>query len=366
MQSYQMTVDKDLLYDVQQEVNEILFESEQILIQLEEDPDSEQLLRSLFRLIHTVKGDLTLVEMFPLIPLISSTEDILDYIRKGKMAYSSICSDLLLLLLDQTQAFISDCYNQGKTEYDNELFDQLCSLIAKVQPEASNAENNQYLASIVTLLDPNISFTEQQQETDIHEQISSEIEEELSQDLAFFRQLMAPVEFRSQYWRGRTERIVKLCLLLNREASYPVNESQLVAAGFVHDFGMAFMPLNILHKNSPLTDSELQLMKTHVQASANLFINMPKWQEAKEIVQQHHERVDGKGYPNALTEANICDGAKILAIADTFEAMTHQRAFHSHQKRPIVRAMAEINQCANKQLSSKWIMIFQKMLNKRA
>ena len=48
---------------------------------------------------------------------------------------------------------------------------------------------------------------------------------------------------------------------------------------------------------------------------------------------------------------------------DTFEAMTHHRAHTSHQKRPIVRAMAEINQCAGKQLSSEWIMIFQRMLN---
>ncbi|MFK5892388.1 MAG: HD domain-containing phosphohydrolase [Pseudomonadota bacterium] len=363
MLTYKITVDKDLLHDVQQELNENFLESEQVLIQLEQDPDNIQLQRALFRLIHTVKGSLALLEMTPLIPILSATEDILDYIRNGKIHYSSLCSDLLLLVIDQVQMFISDCYQQGKTEYNFELFEQYCILISKVQADASELQNNQYLASVVHLLDPNLSLSPQQKEIDIHEQLSSEIEEEISQDLSFFRQLMAPVEFRSQYWHGRTERIIKLALSLNREADYPVNESQLVAACYIHDFGMAFMPLNILHKNTPLTTSEHKLMETHVQASADLFINITNWQEAKQIVLQHHERVDGKGYPNNLNESQICDGAKILAIADTFEAMTHQRAYHSHQKRPIVRAMAEINQCADKQLSSQWIMIFQQMIS---
>jgi len=366
MLTYKTSVNKDLLYDVQQELNEILLESEQVLIQLEQVPENKQLLRALYRFIHTVKGNLTLVEMSPLIPLLSATEDILDYIRNGKLPYSSICSDFLLLMLDRVQTFISDCNESGKTQYDNELFDQLCILISKIQPYTNVMLINQHLTSLVSLLDPNISFAEPQQETNIHEQLSSAIKEEISHDLSFFRQLMAPVEFRSQYWRGRTERIVKLALLLNREASYPVNESQLVAACYVHDFGMALMPLNMLHKNTPLTASEHKLMENHVQASANLFINMPNWQEAKQIVLQHHERADGKGYPNGLNEENICDGAKILSIADTFEAMTHQRAWHSHQKRPIVRAMAEINQCANKQLSLVWVMTLQRMINKRA
>jgi HD-GYP domain-containing protein (c-di-GMP phosphodiesterase class II) len=363
MQIHKNTVDNDLLNDVQQELSEIILECEQVLIQLEDTPDDEELLRAIFRLVHTVKGSLTLVEMNPLIPVLSSTEDILDYIRKGKIKYSSICSDLLLLILDRVHVFIAECNRDGETEYDNVLFDQLCALISKVLPEANEIQNNQYLTSSISLLDPNITVSTVQSETDIQEQLSSEIKEEISLDLSFFRQLMAPVEFRSLYWRGRTERIVKLALLLNREAGYPVNETQLVAASYVHDFGMAFMPLNLLHKNTPLTEAEHQLMKNHVQSSADVFANMPNWKEAKQIVLQHHERVDGKGYPNALKEIEICDGAKILAIADTFEAMTHQRAHHSHQKRPIVRAMAEINHCADKQLSAGWIMILQQMIN---
>jgi HD-GYP domain-containing protein (c-di-GMP phosphodiesterase class II) len=365
MLTYKSSVEKDLLSDVQNEISEMLLESEQVLIQLEQDAENKQLLRALFRFIHTIKSSLTLVEMTPLIPLLSATEDVLDYIRNGKLSYSSICSDLLLLILDRVQTFISDCYELGKTQYDNELFDQLSILISKIQPDTNMMLINQHLVSLVSLLDPNISFADPQQEMNIHEQLSSEIEEEISHDLSFFRQLMAPVEFRSQYWRGRTERIVKIAVLLNREAAYPINESQLVAACYVHDFGMAFMPLKMLHKNTPLTASEYQLMESHVQASADLFTNMPNWQEAKQIVLQHHERVDGKGYPNRLNEKNICDGAKILAIADTFEAMTHQRAWHSHQKRPIVRAMAEINLCANKQLSSVWVMTLQRMINKK-
>jgi HD-GYP domain-containing protein (c-di-GMP phosphodiesterase class II) len=149
-------------------------------------------------------------------------------------------------------------------------------------------------------------------------------------------------------------------LILNRLAGRPVNEQDLAVAVYVHDFGMAFIPVELLHKQTQLDDAEILLLRSHVQSSAQLLQQLPRWQAAREIVLQHHEAVDGSGYPFGLREREISDGAKMLAIADSFDAMTHHRAYASHQKRPIIRAVKEINQCAGKQLSPYWVEVFNR------
>jgi len=355
-------VEMDLLIDVNEELHEMYDVCEEYLIELEKQPKNLELQRSLFRSIHTIKGDLQMVEMYPLVPVLAATEDLLGYIREGKMPYTGIFSDLVLLIIDRVKVFIDDCIGLGETEYDNKLFEALCEQLGQITPE-NPLYHEKLLESAVTLLDPSLSYTNRKEKNESKQNLNLKVELDIESDLNFFSQLMNPVEQRSQYWQGRTDRIVKLAILLNQAGGEPVNESQLAAACYVHDFGMAFMPLHILHKNSPLTIEEYELMCTHVQSGAQLLENMHSWEEARKIVLQHHERVDGKGYPHGLTENEISEGAKILAIVDTFEAMTHHRAHTSHQKRPIVRAMAEINQCAGKQLSSEWIMIFQRMLN---
>ncbi|WP_394392914.1 HD-GYP domain-containing protein [Shewanella woodyi] len=84
--------------------------------------------------------------------------------------------------------------------------------------------------------------------------------------------------------------------------------------------------------------------------------------EAAQIVLQHHEQVDGAGYPNHLTGDKICDGAKIIAIADTFDARSHERAHHTLLKRPLVRTMNEINNFSGTQFDPYWVEIFNQVV----
>ncbi len=172
------------------------------------------------------------------------------------------------------------------------------------------------------------------------------------------------VEDRSLYWQGRSERIFSLVLDMNRQAGNPIDEHQLEAAVYMHDVGMAFLPLSVLHKEEELAEEEKNCMQTHTLLGAQLLEHMPEWAEAARIVREHHERCDGEGYPNKLTENDICDGAKILAIADTFESMTHERADRVH-KRPMLRVIAEINGCKGLQFSETWVRIFNDLIRKR-
>jgi len=72
------------------------------------------------------------------------------------------------------------------------------------------------------------------------------------------------------YWEGRGDRIAKLAAYINKIAGSPIDEDQLAVACYMHDFGMAFMPIHILHKQGTLEDQEFNLMRSHVYKSARL------------------------------------------------------------------------------------------------
>lgn len=361
-------LDEDILIDLLEEINELYEASEQTLIELELKPEDNELQRSLFRSIHTIKGDLGLVNFSPLIPLLQHGEDLLDYLRKGQIQYTSTMSDLVLLIMDKVKVFVQSCIKTGQAEYDKELFEQLVNAIMRITPENSD-QHEQLLAKAVLLLDPSLDLGqvhEQQGVTSASESLVSiattgipkSTTNEEREDLIFFRELMKPIEKRSMYWEGRGDRIAKLAGYINKVAGSPVNEVQLAVACYMHDFGMAFMPIAVLHKQEKLEEVEFNLMRSHVYKSARLLENLNQWNEARKIVMQHHERTDGSGYPLGIKEDDICEGAKLLAILDTFDAITHARAHEGHLQRPKKKAVIEINRIAKGQFSTKWMQAF--------
>ena len=360
-------LDEDILTDLLEEINELYEASEQTLIELELKPEDNELQRSLFRSIHTIKGDLGLVSFSPLIPLLQHVEDLLDFLRKGQIEYTSNMSDLVLLTMDRVKIFVESCITAGSATYDDELFLQLVIQIKRISPDNS-ALHEKLLAEAVLLLDPSLDLHYGNDENVNSEQpppvslattgIPKSISNEKRSDIVFFRELMKPIEKRSMYWEGRGDRIAKLAAYINKVAGSPIDEEQLAVACYMHDFGMAFMPIDLLHKEDKLSEQEFNLMRSHVYKSARLLEYLNQWNEARKIVMQHHERIDGTGYPLGLKEKDICDGAKLLAILDTFDAITHARAHDSHLQRPKKKAVIEINRIAKGQFSVKWMRAF--------
>ena len=99
-------------------------------------------------------------------------------------------------------------------------------------------------------------------------------------------------------------------------------------------------------------------MRSHVYKSARLLEHLDQWDMARKIVMQHHERTDGTGYPLGLKEDDICEGAKLLAIVDTYDAMTHPRAHNEDNVLSKKEAVIEINRSAKGQFSMKWVRHF--------
>ncbi|MFT4937466.1 MAG: HD-GYP domain-containing protein (c-di-GMP phosphodiesterase class II) [Paraglaciecola sp.] len=364
-------LDEDILADLLEEINELYEASEQTLIELELKPEDNELQRSLFRSIHTIKGDLGLVSFTPMIPLLQHVEDLLDYLRKGQIKYTHNMSDLVLLSMDRVKTFVQSCIRSGSAEYDDELYKHLVIQIARISPNNSE-QHEKLLSEAVLLLDPSLDLSATEKVAKSSESnsakpvtmastgIPKDISAEKRSDIVFFRELMKPIEKRSKYWEGRGDRIAKLAGYINQIAGSPIDQDQLAVACYMHDFGMAFMPINILHKESKLTETEFNLMRSHVYKSARLLEHLSQWNAARTIVMQHHERIDGSGYPLGLKDADICDGAKLLAILDTFHAVTHLRANPLHLKQPKKKAVIEINKIAEGQFCSKWMKIFNR------
>ncbi len=359
-------LEEDILSDLMEEINELYESSEQTLIELELRPEDNELQRALFRSIHTIKGDLGLVNFTPMIPLLQHVEDLLDYLRKGQVSYTSTMSDLVLLTMDRVKAFVEAVMAEGKAEYDNTLHEQLVLAISRISPD-NTVEHEKLLTEAVLLLNPALDVVTDGGDPDTVQikpptlattGIPKDMSSEKKLDVLFFRDLMQTIERRSNYWAGRGDRIAKLAMYINDIAGNPIEEDQLAVASYVHDFGIAFMPLKILHKGDALSEIEFNLMRSHVYKSARLLEHLDQWDMARKIVMQHHERTDGTGYPLGLKEEGICEGAKLLAIIDTYDAMTHSRAHNEDNLLSKKEAVIAINRSAKGQFSMKWVRHF--------
>jgi putative nucleotidyltransferase with HDIG domain len=153
--------------------------------------------------------------------------------------------------------------------------------------------------------------------------------------------LASVVETRDPYTAGHQRRTSQLAALIAKAMGLP--EEQLIGirmAALIHDIGKIEVPADILNKPAALNPEEMKLIRKHPVAGYNMLkaIEFP-WKIAQ-IVLQHHERVNGSGYPKGLTEPEILVESKILAVADVIEAMCFQRPYRP--ARGMEQALEEI------------------------
>ncbi|MEN9358065.1 MAG: hypothetical protein RL695_2236 [Pseudomonadota bacterium] len=186
--------------------------------------------------------------------------------------------------------------------------------------------------------------------------------EHVAADLLFFRLLTKQYEVRSPLFKGRRQRLLQLALDTNERAGKPIDPVQLEAAVYMHDVGMMFLPESLWLKTGKLTEDERFQMQVHPTLAAGLLERMEGWGAAAEMVAQHHEMPDGAGYPRRLKAAQICPGAKLLAIIDAFEAVMLKHGDRGTSG-SILRAIAEINAC-DSQFAAEWISPFNGVIRR--
>jgi PAS domain S-box-containing protein len=142
--------------------------------------------------------------------------------------------------------------------------------------------------------------------------------------------IASTLELRDPYTAGHQRAVAKLAVAIAGEIGVPAGDIEgIYLAGVVHDIGKIQIPAEILSKPGALSKLEFQMVQTHAQAGYDIIkgVEFP-WPVANMIL-QHHERLDGSGYPNGLKDDQILIGAKIIAIADVVQAMTAHRPYRA-------------------------------------
>jgi putative nucleotidyltransferase with HDIG domain len=169
--------------------------------------------------------------------------------------------------------------------------------------------------------------------------------------------LATAIESRDPHADGHAARVAALADAVARELGW--NRWQLRAlrvGATLHDIGKLTVPARILRKEGPLEPEELEQLRTHPEVGVRLIQPIVRARCAIPYVLHHHERWDGRGYPHGLAGAAIPLEARLLALADAFDAMTSRRSY-----RPALaddEALAEIDRCAGKQFDPALARLF--------
>lgn len=140
--------------------------------------------------------------------------------------------------------------------------------------------------------------------------------------------IAATIEMRDPYTAGHQRRVADLAAAIAREMGLPDERVRaLHIAGSIHDLGKIYVPAEILSKPRRLNDAEFGLIKLHPQAGYDILKEVKFPWPVAQIVYQHHEKLDGSGYPNGLRGSDILLEARILTVADEVEAMSSHRPY---------------------------------------
>ena len=170
-------------------------------------------------------------------------------------------------------------------------------------------------------------------------------------------ELSAAVESRDPSTRGHAARVTALADAVARRLGWSDGQLAVLRIGAtLHDVGKVVVPLSVLRKRGPLTDAELAQIRIHPSAGARVVAAIESAREALPCVLHHHERWDGRGYPHGLRGEEIPVEARLLAIADAYDAMTTNRPYR--RAIPTEDALIELERCAGSQFDPALVRVF--------
>jgi putative nucleotidyltransferase with HDIG domain len=170
-------------------------------------------------------------------------------------------------------------------------------------------------------------------------------------------ELSGAIEARDPYTRGHSARVTALAEALARALGWSEERlASLRIGGPLHDIGKLTVSDEVLRKEGRLDSLELEQIREHPRAGARILLRLAALREAIPYVLYHHERWDGNGYPSGKAGAEIPLEARVLAIADAFDAMTSDRPYRralTHDQ-----AVAEVERCAGTQFDPEIARVF--------
>jgi len=189
----------------------------------------------------------------------------------------------------------------------------------------------------------------------------SDLEKAYVQTIEILRHV---VESRDKETKGHSERVAILAKELAIELQMtPEDVETIYVAGLFHDVGKIGIPDSILLKNGPLTNEEFQTIKGHPAEGERIIISYAPFKEILSIVRGHHERYNGTGYPDGKAGEEICLGARVIAVADSFDAMMSNRTYR--RGLGFEKTLEELEKGKNTQFDPRLVDAFMRLVDKK-
>jgi HD-GYP domain-containing protein (c-di-GMP phosphodiesterase class II) len=160
----------------------------------------------------------------------------------------------------------------------------------------------------------------------------------------------------TSHGESHTNFVLLIGLSINRLMGSPIEEVELAQGLCLHDIALSAIPETI-NKTERLTEAEIERIRQHPALGAELARSMRLPETSIQVIEHHHERMDGNGYPFGLAGSQISDAGKLTAIIDSFHAMIEQRP-HKKYTRSLLRAVVEINNCTGNWYDKTWVKHF--------
>ena len=200
---------------------------------------------------------------------------------------------------------------------------------------------------------------------DMGDYIDRELEQERKSahlTKGFMMALAKAVDAKDHYTSGHSARVAKYSREIARRMGKTEKEQEdIFTMGLLHDIGKIGVSEAIINKNGKLTDEEFAEIKKHPVMGSEILKNVEELPGLAVGARWHHERFDGRGYPDRLEGKNIPEEARIIAVADAYDAMTSNRAYSSVRPQEVVRA--EIVQCSGTQFDPDIAKVFLGMID---
>jgi putative nucleotidyltransferase with HDIG domain len=186
------------------------------------------------------------------------------------------------------------------------------------------------------------------------------VQQQREQSIQMVTALAQAVELRDQYTAGHTQRVTTYSMLLARELEFSPADQQLLQIGTpLHDLGKLGVRDYVLLKAGKLSPEEFEHIKLHTVKGAQILETMPELNNLIPILRSHHERWDGGGYPDGLADGRISPLARVVAVADAFDAMTSNRPYRTALSAD--QAFAELSSGAGKHFDPYFIDAFMRL-----
>jgi HD-GYP domain-containing protein (c-di-GMP phosphodiesterase class II) len=168
---------------------------------------------------------------------------------------------------------------------------------------------------------------------------------------------MAALEARDRHWRGHSGRVGDGARRTALALGWSEDDADLVGqAGRLHDIGMIGVPEGVLRKSDPLSADEWQALREHPEIGSRIVAPFDCFAGGAEMIRHHHERWDGSGYPDRLAGPRIPMGARLVAVADLFDALTSDRPHRG--ARAVGAAVEELRRQAGRAVDGQVVEVF--------